>query len=349
MGTVNAERILLWDAAEDLLENVSGGVESLRGKTIVVTGSTGLIGSQLVRALLVANEKLGLGMSVVLPVRNIARANKLFEAHDDVTCLRWSLGDPLKLPGPCDFFVHAACATSSRDFFERPVGTIMEIIGGTSSCLHAAHANDCSAFVHLSTMEVYGDPSAKPAREADLGSIDPVVPRNSYPLAKLASEGLVCSYAVEHAMRTSVLRLAQTFGAGVRSDDGRVFAEFARCAMEREDIVLLSDGSKRNCYLAVDDAASAILTVLASGEAAGVYNVANPDTYCSIFEMADMVLREFGSPDASVVFGSDPDREKTFREVDDIQLDVSRLRGLGWKPTQGLRDMYGQLLNAWSS
>lgn len=348
MGAVDADCALLWDVAEDLLENVAGEMESLRGNTVVVTGSTGLIGSQLVRALLVANENLDLGMSLILPVRDVTRANAIFEARGSVTCLRWSLGDPLELPGSCDLFIHAACATSSRRFSERPVETILEIIGGTSSCLYAAHASDCSAFVYLSTMEVYGEPTAKPARETDLGSIDPAEPRNSYPLAKLASESLVCSFAAERDMRTVVLRLAQTFGAGARLDDGRVFAEFARCAMKREDIVLLSDGSKHNCYLAVDDAVSAILTVLSSGEASGIYNVANPDTYCSIFEMARMVLREFGLPDEKVVFGFDHERGKTFRKGDDIQLDVSRILGLGWKPTRGLRDMYEQLLDGWS-
>ena len=348
MGAVSIDCSSLWKAAEGLLENVPGGVEGLSGKTVAVTGSTGLIGSQLVRALLFANEKLDLGMQLVLPVRNAARAERLFGVRDDAETLRWSLGDPLELPSPCDVFVHAACSTSSRDFSERPVETALGVFEGTSSCLRAAHVANCSAFVYLSSMEVYGEPAAKPAKETDLGAIDPTDPRNSYPLAKLASENLALSFAAEYGMRTVVLRLAQTFGGGVRRDDERVFAEFARCAEEGRDIVLLSDGSKRNCYLSVNDAASAILAVLANDEASGAYNVANPDTYCSILEMARRVLREFGPPDAGVSFGFDGNRAKAFRKGSDIQFDISRMRGLGWEPSEGLRDAYGQLLNVWS-
>ncbi len=45
-----------------------------------------------------------------------------------------------------------------------------------------------------------------------------------------------------------VLRLTQTFGPGVQYDDGRVFAEFARCAIEGRDIVLKTKGEIKREY-----------------------------------------------------------------------------------------------------
>lgn len=346
MGTVTDG--IAWGAARRALAGIGGDLSSLRGKTVCVTGSTGLVGSQVVRALLWADDTLGLGLGLELPARDVGRAKSLFGGRGDVTVIPWELGDEPGLGGGCDLLVHCACPTSSRAFAERPVETLLSIVDGTAACLRAARAAGCGAFVYLSTMEVYGEPSARPATEADLGPTDPALPRSSYPVAKLAAENLVASFGVEFGVRTASLRLAQTFGAGVRRDDGRVFAEFARCAVAGEDVTLLSDGSKRSCYLSVSDAASAVLTLLASEGASGAYNAANPSTYCSIREMAEMVLSDFGAPSARVRFGSDPVRAATFRRGDDILLDCSRLRSLGWEPSEGLEEMYGQMIGGWN-
>lgn len=337
-----------WEAARHALDRVGGNLKCLRNKTVCVTGSTGLVGSQVVRELVEADEVMGLGLRVVLPVRSVDRAMALFEGCASVSFVPWELGEELKLTGECDFLVHCACPTSSRGFAERPVETLLAIVDGTAACLNSARKAGCGAFVYLSTMEVYGEPAAKPATESDLGPTDPTLPRSSYPVAKLAAENLVASFGKEFGMRTCSLRLAQTFGAGVRRDDGRVFAEFARSASAGEDITLLSDGSKRNCYLSVSDAASAVLTLLVSSVASDAYNAANPGTYCSIREMAEMVLSCFGAPSARVRFGSDPSRAATFRKGNDILLDCTRLCSLGWEPSEGLEDMYGQMIRGWN-
>lgn len=346
MGALITETDIRWKNAEATLAAYVSDIKKLENKTVAITGATGLIGSQLARVFICANDELNLNIKLLLPLRDAAKAHKLFGAT--AKFIPWKLGDSLELRESCDYFVHTACTTSSKDFAEKPVETALDIIDGARACLKAAHSAGCSAFVYLSTMEVFGEPTAKPAKEEDLGFLDPMSPRNSYPLAKLACENLMASFAAEYGMRTAVLRLTLTFGAGVNTEDGRVFAEFARSARDGKNITLLSDGSKRNCYLAVDDAASAIIVALASEDAVGVYNTANPNTYFSIHEMAEMVLSEFGAPESKVVFGSDPARSKTFRKGDDIQLDISRLKALDWMPRKSLKDMYADVLAGWA-
>ncbi len=144
-----------------------------------------------------------------------------------------------------------------------------------------------------------------------------------------------------------VARLTQTFGAGVARDDRRVFAEFARAAVEGRDIVLKSSGVTARCYCALPDAVSAIIAILERGEAGVAYNVANPSTFCTIREMAELVAREFGGGRCRVVVGGDSAAERGYLPEFKMNLNVDRLKALGWSPAMGLKEMFGQLLDGW--
>lgn len=75
-------------------------------------------------------------------------------------------------------------------------------------------------------------------------------------------------------------------------NDGRVFAELARDAIHGSDIKLQTAGTSKRMYLYTADAVTAILTVLLSGKTGEAYNAANSETYCSIVEMAQLVVHE---------------------------------------------------------
>ena len=93
--------------------------------------------------------------------------------------------------------------------------------------------------VYLSSLEVYGTPEkdADLITENDYGYIEPLSVRSSYSEGKRMVECLCASYAHEYSVPVKIARLSQTFGPGVAYEDGRVFAEFARCALEQRDIV----------------------------------------------------------------------------------------------------------------
>lgn len=346
MGIVNVGSIL-WDTAFALRSDEAIPWDAYRNKRILITGATGLIGSQVVRSLLSVSKENKLGITLILPVRNIEKARKLFGSHDNVIIYKWSLDDSLRREQHADFIIHAAAGTSSKDFSMKPVETSSSIVRGTYNVWDYSRSCESQRSLYLSSMEVYGETRVKPISEKDLGFLDPLVPRNGYPQAKLTSENLVASFSSEYGVSSSVLRLTQTFGQGVRTDDGRVFAEFGRSVLKGDNIVLLSDGSKRNSYLSVTDAVRSILIALVRGEDCKAYNVANDDTYCSVLEMAELVLREFGKANQCVTFGQDIERAKSFRHGSDILLDTSALRKLGWSPKETLSDMYRLMFKAW--
>lgn len=321
--------------------------KSFQRKTFVITGSTGLIGSQLVRVLLSRNDQFGSSCKLILPVRNITKAQMMFGERPDIVYIQWELdSEVLALDSSADYFIHAACGTSSKAFLNNPASTISSIVNGAETTLRAAQRCDVDKYLFLSTMEVYGEVS-RTAVETNLGSLDPMVVRNSYPEAKKLVECLCASYYSEFSLHTIVLRLAQTFGQGVSFDDERVFAEFGRHAAKGEDIILFSDGKKKNMYLSVNDAVSAILFGLAYGEPGNVYNVANEATYCSVEEMANMVIRTFGKQGTSVQHKTDKQREASFRKSSDLRMDCSKLNQLGWVPVDDLRSMYQSMMNCW--
>ena len=168
--------------------------DEVHGSSVVVTGSTGLIGSHLVRSLLASNDHHDRDISLILPVRNVEKAQSLFGAREDAKIVPWSLGEEFKCPGPVDYFVHAACGTSSKAFSAAPATTIMQIVAGANEMLKSALAAECKKFVFLSTMEVYGEVEGV-ACEDNLGKLDPMVVRNSYPEAKRLAECLCASCA----------------------------------------------------------------------------------------------------------------------------------------------------------
>lgn len=339
------EMSVCWEAARSAAARDDLPWGELDGRSFLVTGATGLIGSQLVRTLLVRRELAGCGTTIVVPARSMERAGTLFGGHDGATAVPWSAGEDLP-EVPADYVVHAASPTSSRDFLARPVEVIEAVVDGAGEALACAERAGSRRVLLLSTMEVYGEVKG-PITEDLGGALDPMDPRSSYPEAKRLAECLFASHASERGTHATVARLAQTFGEGVSPSDGRVFAEFARCATRGEDIVLLTDGSKRNQYLSVDDAVRAILVLLAKGGDGLAYNVANPGTFCSVREMAGMVAHELGDGRCQVVFGSDPGRARAFRRGSCLELDVSRMKALGWEPEQGLAEMYSAMVSCW--
>lgn len=323
--------------------------EPFRNKTVFVTGATGLLGSQFIKALLCGNRLLGTGSKVIALVRSGKKAEKVFGGLLKRADMQLAVGDitsPVSYDGPADYIVHGASATSSRYFVSNPVETIMTAVNGTAQMLEFAKQKQAEGFLYLSSLEVYGTPAADAGKikESYSGYIDPLKVRSSYSEGKRMVECLCASYASEYGVPVKIARLSQTFGAGVEYEDGRVFAEFARCALEKKNIVLHTKGQTVRSYCYTKDAIAAMLLILAKGESAAAYNVTNMDTKISIADMAQLVCDTFPQagiqvtfdvPDDIAAFGYNPEMA--------IALDSGRLMELGWKPTTDLKEMFIRL------
>lgn len=325
-------------------------VEKLAGKTILVTGASGLIGSQVVKTLACINRLHDAKMRILAFVRNEKKAKKVFGellSRGDVKLVVGDINAPLAIKEPVHYIVHGASATSSAYFVSHPVETIRTALDGTTHVLDFARAQEnLLGMVYLSSLEVYGTPDANAAtvKESDYGYIDILNVRSSYSEGKKMVECLCASYAKEYAVPVKIARLSQTFGPGVAYDDGRVFAEFMRCALEKRDIILHTQGRTVRTYCYTKDAVSALLYILLKGESGEAYNVTNKDTAVSIREMAELVAGTIGAgeiavrveiPDDLASFGYNPEMV--------IRLDSGKLEALGWEASVDLESMYRRM------
>lgn len=325
--------------------------EKLRGKTVLVTGATGLIGHLTVAGLLYASKERQLGTKVIALVRDTDKAKERFAEWMDDGNLSFAVGSVEELPpinGNVDYVIHGASQTASKAFVSQAVETIRTSVLGTSNMLELAKEKNCEGFLYLSSMEVYGHPpKGHKVKESDAGAFSPLDLRNSYPIGKQICESLCCAYAQEYHLPAKIIRLTQTFGAGVNYNDSRVFAEFGRCVMEGRDIVMRTKGETERSYLYVSDAVTACLMVLFLGEPGQAYNAADESTYCSIAEMAEQVASMGG---VKVCYEIHDEKTFGYPATLYMDLDTTSLQSLGWKPEGGgisLLVMYEKMMAGW--
>lgn len=322
--------------------------EQLRGMTIGITGATGLLGSCMTRCLLALNREHQLGLRVLAIVRNADKARLMFGEESDalgVMTYDFASLQPFVPSEKIDSILHFAAPTASREFVDRPVETMNTVYYGTNVLLEYARSHALSSFVLASTLEVYGtvtDDSC-PLTESMQGYFDPMATRSSYPMAKRAAEALCHNYADEYSVPARVVRLAQTFGAGVSVDDNRVFAQFAKAVIGRSDIVLNTTGELSRCYCYTLDAMSAMLYVMLKGRAGEAYNVAREDSYISVRDMAQRVIEKF-YPQGRVVIRQQ--EGMGYSPTTRLRLSTEKIQKLGWKASYDLDEMFSRLIQS---
>lgn len=325
------------------------GKEMLRGSRILITGSTGLIGSLMVKSLACLNRLEGTGVRILAWVRSPEKARSVFGNlldHGDIELVTGDIAQPQQIPGQVDYIIHTASATASKIFVTEPVETMITSIAGTRNMLDLAREKNVKSMVYVSSMEVYGvtDPALERVCETDLGYLDILSVRSSYSEGKRACECLCAAYASEYGINVTVGRLAQTFGAGVSSEDNRVFAQFARSCMAGTDIILHTTGDSMGNYCYTSDTVLALFTLLCRGEKGQAYTVTNEESAMRIRDVARLASDTLTGGKVKIVFDI-PEDAMCYGYAPDVtmRLSAEKLRSLGWRPEVSLPEMFRRL------
>lgn len=319
--------------------------ESLRGKTFLVTGATGLIGSVLIKCLIALNRKDGLGLKIIAIVRDLDKAKSVFsDEFSEIEFERLDLSEinVTTIVSNVDYIVHLASPTASKYFVEHPVETLRTAIEGTTTVLEYAKNKGVKGIVYASSLEVYGsNDSDEWLDEVFQGYLDPLEARSSYNMGKRATECLCHAYAVEYNVPVMIARFTQVFGAGISDQENRVFAQFARSVISSDNIEIHTQGLSAKPYCYTTDAVSAVLYLLLKGNLGEAYNVANKDSYVSIRDMAYM-LKDCFNPNISVVIC--PKDNQGYAPQTKLKLSTEKIESLGWHPHYDLHQMFERLL-----
>ena len=321
--------------------------KQLQGKTFLVTGATGLIGSILIKCLLELNRKKDLTIKVVAVVRDLEKAKMVYENDfSQIEFKQIALADISvdNIGTDIDYIIHLASPTASKYFVDHPVETLRTSIEGTTVVLDYAKTAEIESMVFASSLEVDGtNVDDKSIDESFQGYVNPLDVRSSYNMGKRAAECLSHSYVKEYQVPVKIARLTQTTGAGIAKDDNRIIAQFARLAAEGKDIILHTTGESARPYCYTTDAVSAILYILLRGESGEAYNVANEDTYISARGMAEYLKKNYNS---GIDVRVEMNENMGYAPATKLQLSSNKLRLLGWRPHYHLYDIFENLIKS---
>ncbi len=255
----------------------------------VVTGGAGFVGSRLCQRLLAR------GTAVVCLDNFLTSDPRAIMAPPGAPPLEFRLHDvtePFDVAGPVDLVMHLASPASPVDYARYPLQTLSSGSAGTRNALDLA-ARTGARFVLASTSEVYGDPRVSPQPEGYHGNVNPVGPRSVYDEAKRYAEALTAAYQRGGQADTAIARIFNSYGPGMRPDDGRMVPTFACQALRDEPVTVTGDGTQTRSLCHVDDTVRGLL-LLAASDLAGPVNVGNPDE-ATVGEIAARIIALTGS------------------------------------------------------
>lgn len=297
----------------------------LSGKTILVTGGTGMIGKWLIDSVL-ANADC----RILVTGRDEVKARS--RLGDKIGFVKWDIAHE-RLPQineHIDYVIHLASNTHPVAYATDPVSTISMNVIAAKELLDFAVRKKVVRFVYASTVEVYGQNRGDVVKfkEDYCGYINSNTLRAGYPESKRCGEALCQAYIKQYGLDVVIPRIARVYGPTLQGDDSKALSQFIRNAIAGKDIVLKSEGMQYFSYLHVADVVSGILTVMLKGKCGEAYNIADERSDVRLRDLAELIAKQVGRrvtfeiPSATEAVG--------FSNSMLARMDSAKLQTLGW-------------------
>ncbi|MDR1911873.1 MAG: NAD-dependent epimerase/dehydratase family protein [Helicobacteraceae bacterium] len=321
--------------------------EKLSGKTVLVTGASGVVASYFVYILMALGN-----VKVIANVRDPKKAEKKFGQYENnsrFSLLVQDIANPIPVDLDIDIIIHAASPTGANliDF----LGTINANVEGAKSVCEYARAKkeqksaNVRAFF-FSSVAVYGITGKNHISESDYGVVDLDGKFVSYAESKRMAETIFKAYATQFGIEIQIARLASTYGPDFSPNNRLAHAQFIQQANEQGTILLDSDGSVIRPYTYVADVIIGYLTILFCGRLNEVYNVSNPYCDVKIIDLANIIAENFRHKPIRVITNAKDGSNAARNDTKVISIDSSKLIALGWRPKYNLKEGFARTVQS---
>jgi UDP-glucuronate decarboxylase len=172
-----------------------------------------------------------------------------------------------------------------------------------------------------------------PQKEEYWGNVNPIGPRSCYDEGKRAAETLCYDFRAKHQVKTTIVRIFNTYGINMARNDGRVVSNLIVQAIDGKRLTMFGDGNQTRCFCYVSDLVRAFMRIIDSKEdIPGPINLGN-DREITMLELGTVIQSILGISqefDFLELPSNDPSRRKP-----DLSL-ANRL--LDWHPEVSLED-----------
>lgn len=279
----------------NIAERIKKESKLLEGKTILISGGSGFIGSYLNAVLYLLNKKVFKKKCKVISIDNYITGSKnnfLMDIKDkNFKFLDGDIRLPIITNEKIDYIIHAAGLASPYYYKKFPLETIESAILGAKNLLELARVTKPAAFLFFSSSEIYGDPDPNfvPTPETYAGHVSSVGPRACYDESKRLTETLCMTYNQIYNIPIKIVRPFNIYGPGMKHTDYRVIPTFIYKGLKGENLPVHDKGVQTRTFCYITDAIVAIFKVLISGKSGEIYNIGNDKPEIGIFELAQIV------------------------------------------------------------
>jgi len=226
-----------------------------------------------------------------------------------------------------DTVFHLAAYPEVRTGFENPEISFRENIENTYKFLENIRKSNVQSIIFSSSSVVYGEPNTIPTNE----NFGPLLPISPYGGSKLACEGLISSYCHNYGLKGTIIRFANVIGK--RSNHGVIWDFIHKLKKDPTKLEVLGDGTQMKSYIHIKDCIEGILSSYNfTNKQVDVFNIGNNDQL-DVLSIAKIVSEEMQLSDAQIVTsGGTSDGRGWIGDVKKMQLDISKLKNLGWEP-----------------
>jgi len=328
---------------------------ALKGKNALVAGGLGFMGSNVAHALVKAGAKVTVYDACLDPYGwNFANIK---EIRNTIEFIKGDTRNPdamkMALKGKDVVFDCAAQVSHILSMKDPFIDMDINCRGALTLLEAARTVCDGATLIYCGTRGEIGKAVYSPVDEKH-----PTDPMDVYGINKLAAEKYYLLYGKRYGMKSTSLRLTNTYGerGQVRHGEYGILNWFVRLALENKDIVINGPGLQTRDYLYVGDAVEALLLAAAKSEkSAGEVFMVGSGKEVRFIDMCNLVVKLAGSKSKIISKEWDPERKAI--EVGDFVISNGKItKALGWKPStrfeDGLKktiDFYRQRMKEYTS